>query len=215
MDVFLAIPCSAQTGILFAVAATLSFKAILIMFGVVAVQVVFAGYFLNRFVHGEKSSFIMEILPLRIPSIKNILYKTRFRVMVFMKELFPLFMLAGFIMFLLDKFKILELIERLGTPLVKNLWGLPLESTNALIIGIARKEAGAAIVKSLVDNNVLNEAQTIVILIVTLLFIPCFSTSLVLIKEYGLRDALIMICSVFLIAILTGGILNNALKLIY
>ncbi len=211
----LAIPCSAQTSILFAVIAVLSFKALLIMFTVIVIQIILAGYFLNKFIPGEKSPFIMEILPLRIPSIKDVFYKTRFRVKIYIRELLPLFILAGFFMFLLDKLRILELIERLSAPIVKNFWGLPLESTNALIIGFARKEAGAAMVKALVDNNILNELQTIVIIIITLLFIPCFSTSLVLIKEYKLRDSLIMIFSVFLVALITGGILNNILNLIY
>lgn len=215
MILILAIPCSAQTSILFAVVATLSFKALLIMFMFISLLVILTGYILNKFVPGEKSTFIMEILPLRIPSLKNVLCKTIFRVKVYIRELLHLFIFAGFIMFLLDTLKILDLIERLGAPIVRNFWGLPLESTNALIIGFARKEAGAAIVKALVDNNVLNELQTIVILLVTLLFVPCFSTTLILIKEYGLKKALIMIFSVFFIAFLTGGILNNGLKLLY
>ena len=124
-------------------------------------------------------------------------------------------MVAGIIMFILDKIKVLELIEKLGEPIVKNFWGLPLESTNALILGFARKEAGAGVIKSLVDTNLLNEVQTIIIVVVTLLFVPCFSTLLVLIKEYGIRDALIMTFGVFIFAILAGGILNNVLRFIY
>ena len=209
------IPCSAQSSILFAVIATTSIKAVFIMFIVVSTQIIIAGYFLNKFIPGEKSSFIMEILPLRIPEIKNVLYKTRLRVIMFMREVFPLFMLAGIIMFILDKIKVLELIEKLGEPIVKNFWGLPLESTDALILGFARKEAGAGVIKSLIDTNLLNEVQTIIIVVVTLLFVPCFSTLLVLIKEYGIRDALIMTFGVFIFAILSGGILNNVLRFIY
>ncbi|NVM03647.1 MAG: ferrous iron transport protein B [Candidatus Helarchaeota archaeon] len=211
----LGIPCSAQSSILLAVIATISLKALFIIFIVVSIQIILAGFLLNKFIPGEKSSFIMEILPLRIPEIKNVLYKTKLRVMVFMREVFPLFMLAGFIMFILDKIRVLELIEMFGAPIIKNFWGLPIESTDALILGFARKEAGAAVIKSLVDSNLLSEIQTIIIVIVTLLFVPCFSTFLVLIKEYGIRDSLIMAIGVFIIAILTGGILNNVLRFIY
>jgi len=211
----LGIPCSAQSSILLAVIATISLKAIIIMFIVVTVQIIIVGYFLNKFIPGEKSSFIMEILPLRIPDIKDVLYKTKLRVIIFMREIFPLFMLAGFIMFILDKIKVLEFIEKLGEPLVKNFWGLPIESTDALILGFARKEAGAGVIKSLVDSSLLNEVQTIIIVIVTLLFVPCFSTFLILIKEYGIRDALIMTFGVFIFAILAGGVLNNVLRIIY
>ena len=83
-----------------------------------------------------------------------------------------------------------------------------------MILSALRKEAGVAVIKSLFDNQMLNEVQIITMVIVTLLFVPCFSSFIVLIKEHGLKNALLMYVSVFVYAILMGGFINYLLKYI-
>ncbi|MCK4965664.1 ferrous iron transporter B [bacterium] len=210
----LAIPCSAQSAILLAVVSTISFKAILIIVFFIAAQVLLTSYLLNKYIKGEPSTFMIELLPLRIPDIKGIVYKTIFRVKIFMREIFPLFIIAGFLLFLMEKLRILEFIERIGKPVVTNFMGLPEGTASVLILSALRKEAGVAVIKSLFDNQMLNEVQIITMVIVTLLFVPCFSSFIVLIKEHGFKNALLMYVSVFVYAILMGGFINYLLKYI-
>ncbi|MFC1558908.1 FeoB small GTPase domain-containing protein [candidate division KSB1 bacterium] len=214
MILILAIPCSAQSAILLAVVSTISLKAILVISFFIVAQVFLTSYLLNKYLKGEPSTFMIELLPLRIPDIKGILYKTIFRVKIFVREIFPLFIIAGFLLFLMEKLRILEFIEKIGKPIVTNFMGLPEGTASVLILSAARKEAGAAVIKSLFDNQLLNEVQVITMVIVTLLFVPCFSSFMVLIKEHGLKNALLMYVSVFVYAILMGGFVNYLLKYI-
>src|SRR5680860_1333748 len=99
----LGIPCSAQLGVIFGLVAFASPTAIYVVFGVVALQRVLVGYLAGKILPGEVGDFILEVPPLRIPRMRNLLSKTLMRVEWFLREAVPLFLIGTLAIFILDE----------------------------------------------------------------------------------------------------------------
>jgi len=204
----LGIPCSAKLSIILAILAQISFSGFLVVFGVVFSLTVATGIILNKLMRVETSNFIMEVPPIRIPSLKNVLSKTSYRSLLFLQEAVPLFIISALGLFFADKIGLLTIIENLLAPVISGFLGLPPQFAESLIMGFIRGEAGVAVLKKMVDSGVMNHAQLVIAMVVTILFIPCVTNFMLIIKEQGSQKALAIIVSVTACAIMTGGILN-------
>lgn len=210
----LCIPCSAQLGVILGMLASISAKATLIFLGVIIFVLILVGFASSLVIKGEKSSFILEIPPLRLPKIQNILSKTFFRMEWYVKEAVPLFIVGTLLLFFLNKLNILKVIEYLATPLVVNFLNLPPKATEAFIVGFLRRDYGAAGLFVLQQKGLLSPQQILVSLITITLFVPCIAQFLIMIKERGVRVAFLIVGFVFPFAFLVGGILNFFLKIL-
>jgi ferrous iron transport protein B len=103
-------------------------------------------------------------------------------------------------------------VEDLAAPVVRGFLGLPPQFVESLIMGFIRGEAGLAMLKKMVDAGVIDHLQLIVAMIVTILFIPCVTNFLLIIKEQGSKRACAIIISVTACAIMTGGLMNYFLR---
>ncbi len=208
----LGIPCSAKLSVILAILTQISFNGFLVVFGVVFSLTIVTGIVLNKIMPVESSNFIMEVPPIRIPSLKNVMTKTSNRSLLFLQEAVPLFILSALGLFVADKIGLLSVIETLSAPIIKGFLGLPPQFAESLIMGFIRGEAGVAILKKMVDSGVMNHTQLVVAMVVTILFIPCVTNFMLIIKEQGAQKALAIIVAVTTCAVLTGGILNNVLS---
>jgi ferrous iron transport protein B len=208
----LGVPCSAKLSIILVILAQVSFAAFLVVFGVVFVLTITSGFVLSKLLSGKSTPFIMEIPPIRIPSLINVITKTSYRSVMFLREALPLFMISALGLFLLEKIGLLVVLERFLAPVVKGFLGLPPQFAESLIMGFLRGEAGIAVLKKLVDTGVMDHLQLVVAMIVTILFIPCVTSFLLIIKEQGPKKALAIVFSVTVCAILTGGLMNYFLR---
>ncbi|NOY64322.1 MAG: ferrous iron transporter B, partial [Nitrospirae bacterium] len=208
----LAIPCSAQLGVILGMMGSLSLKATAIwIFTVIAVLFV-SGFLASKVVPGKKTEFFLEIPPLRKPRLSNVLIKTVGRIEWYLKEAVPLFILGTLVLFLLDKIKLLGVIEKAAAPLVKGVLGLPPKTAGFFIMGFLRRDYGAAGLFSMAQQGQLNSQQTLVSLITITLFVPCLANFFMIIKERGTRVAVSVTIIVFVIAFLVGGLLNYLLS---
>jgi ferrous iron transport protein B len=208
----LGVPCSAQLGVLLGMFAGLPAIYLLIWVSLIAAIVVVVGYLAALVIPGEGSDFILEIPPLRIPQISNIVVKTLARIEWYLKEAVPLFILGTLILFGLHKTKVLILLERMATPLIVHFLGLPARATEAFIIGFLRRDYGAAGLFIMAKEGQLNPHQILVSLVTLTLFIPCIAQFFMMIKERGLKKALWMSAVIFPIAFGVGGMLNFILR---
>lgn len=204
----LAIPCSAQIGVILGMLAALSFKATVIWSASILATLLVAGFLASRLVRGERTDFFLEIPPIRVPDPMNILIKTAGRVEWYLKEAVPLFILGTFILFVLHKLSLLELIEKAAAPVVVDLVGLPRETTASFILGFLRRDYGAAGLFDLAKQGLLTPVQSVVSLVTITLFIPCLANFFMIVKERGIRMALGIVAIVFPAAFLGGGFLN-------
>jgi len=204
----LCIPCSAQLGVIMGLLGSLSLNGLIIWLVVILTVLVVIGYIASKTIPGERSSFIQEIPPIRIPKINNILIKTFARLKWYIKEAVPLFILGTVILFVFDRIGLLLWIKKLLSPLVVGLLNLPVDTAEAFIIGFLRRDYGTAGLYILSKNGQLNNLQLLISLVVITLFVPCIAQFFVTIKERGLKITLSIAIFVFVIAFFIGGILN-------
>ncbi len=208
----LAVPCSAQLGVILGMLGALSFKATLVWAGTILLTLLFSGYLASKVIKGEKTEFFLEIPPIRRPNIINILVKTAGRIEWYLKEAVPLFILGTLILFVLHKLNLLGVLETIASPVVVNLLGLPEKTTESFILGFLRRDYGAAGLFAMAEKGLLTPVQSVVSLVTITLFIPCLANFFMIVKERGMKTALGIVAVVFPFAFLGGGLLNWILK---
>lgn len=204
----LGVPCSAQLGVITAMLAGLSLPALLIWLFITMGSIILVGIIANRLLPGETSDFILEIPPLRVPSLKNIVIKTVARIEWYLKEAVPLFILATFILFIMDKTGILAFIQNSASPLIGGILNLPPKATNAFLMGFLRRDYGAAGLLEMAKNGLLTNNQVLVSIVTITLFLPCVAQLFVIFKEKGWKATLGVSLFVFIFAFMVGGLLN-------
>jgi len=209
----LGVPCSAQLGVILGMFAGLPAFYLLIWVSIMAAIIVVVGYLAARIIPGEPSDFILEIPPLRVPQLSNVVVKTLARIEWYLKEAVPLFILGTLILFTLHKTKILAFLEWAATPLIVYFLGLPAKVTEAFIIGFLRRDYGAAGLFVLAKEGQLSPHQILVSLVTITLFIPCIAQFFMMAKERGLKKALWISAVIIPVAFGVGGVVNFLLKI--
>jgi ferrous iron transport protein B len=208
----LGIPCSAQLGVIMAMLGLLSPVATLIWLGVVGGTIFFVGALSSRILAGESSDFIMEIPPIRMPRIGNILVKVMARLEWYLREAVPLFIVGTLVLFLFDLTGLLRVFQSAISPLIVGMLSLPTEAANAFLIGFLRRDYGAAGLFMMQRAGELDPIQTLVSLTVITLFIPCIANLFMMVKERGLKTALWMTAFIIPYAFGIGWLLNIVLR---
>jgi ferrous iron transport protein B len=208
----LAVPCSAQLGVVLGMVSGISAFATILWLGTMVGVMFLVGYLAAKILPGEPSDFVLELPPIRVPQVTNILIKTLARVQWYLKEAVPLFILGTFILFTADKLGALLYIQKLADPIVVGFLGLPSKATDALVIGFLRRDYGAAGLFMLAKGGMLDPIQTVVSLVVVTLFVPCIANFFVMVKEQGIKAALYMVAFIFPFAFAVGGAMNWVLR---
>ncbi len=202
----LAIPCSAQLGVILAILSG-NVWALFIWGGVIALVFLLVGYLSAKILPGERASFYMEVPPLRLPKISNVLVKTYTRLQWYFVEVFPIFILASILLWLGKLSGILGFVTSGLEPLVE-LIGLPPETATVFLYGFFRRDFGAAGLYDLQSSGVILGIPLVVAAVTLTLFIPCIAQFSVMWKERGKKTALAIALFVFPFAFLVGFILN-------
>lgn len=205
----LAIPCSAQLGVIAGLLAGIGVQFVLLYALVIFIVLVVVGTVLNRLLPGKSAELLIDLPPLRLPRLENVLKKTATRSWMFLREATPLFALGALIISTLQVTGALPLLQRAMAPLTVGWLGLPAETATAFIMGIVRRDFGAAGLYS-ID---LAPAATVVALVTITLFVPCIASILVIFKERGRREAAIMWGSTWVISFTVGGLVARLLRL--
>ncbi len=207
----LGVPCSAQLGVILGMFGKQPIEAVLIWAGTLAAVVIFVGYISAKVIPGQSADFLLELPPLRLPQLSNVLVKTMWRIEWYLKEAVPLFILGTLILFAADKLMILPFLQKVTSPVIVSFLGLPAEATESFIMGFLRRDYGAAGLFQLQERGLLNTEQVVVSLVTITLFIPCIANLFMIIKERGVKTALIIAVFVFPFSILVGGVLHRVL----
>ena len=186
----LTIPCSAQLGVIMALLSQHQ-NAIWIWFAVILFNFVVIGFLAKRFVPGAQPSHIAK--------------KTWTRLVMYIKELIPIFILISVIIWALDLCGIFQWIIACISPVV-NAIGLPTSTSSSFVLGFFRRDFGAAGLMTI--QNQLTGVQLLVASVTLTLFLPCVAQLMIMIKERGVKLAgLIAIMSIVL-AFTMGFIVN-------
>jgi ferrous iron transport protein B len=210
----LAIPCSAQLGVILAMLSAISYKATIVWFICLLISVLGVGKLLSFYIKGESNNLIIELPSMRIPSILNIFSKIKMHLQWYLKEVVPLFIIATTGLFFIDKIHLLNKLEIILSPIIVNFLGLPIETTSTFIMGFLRRDYGASGIFIMAQHGLLTNAQVVITAVVITLFVPCIAQSLMVIKEYGLKMATLIFIAITTYAVLFGGVLRFVLKFV-
>jgi ferrous iron transport protein B len=202
----LAIPCSAQLGVIVALLGGRKL-AVLIWAVVISAVFLFIGYLTAQVLPGERPTFYMEVPPLRFPSTRNVMVKTYARVKWYLKEVLPLFVFASVIIWLGRLTGLFEILIRIMEWPTRAI-GLPPEAAHVFLFGFFRRDYGAAGLYDLSKDGFLTGVQLVVACITLTLFLPCVAQFLVSIKERGLKTALIISGFVLVFSFTVGFAVN-------
>jgi ferrous iron transport protein B len=207
----LAVPCSAQLGVILGMLGAISFSATLIWSSVVVGVLVLVGAIAARLMPGEQATLMIEMPPLRVPVLSNVVTKTFTRLEWYLREVIPLFLLGTAILFLLDITGGLSLLISALEPLVTGWLGLPAAAGAAFVLGFLRRDFGATGLFVMSTQGALTAQQVVVAMVTITLFIPCVASVMMIARERGTRVAAATTAFVFPFAFLVGGVLYRVL----
>ncbi|MBL0225390.1 MAG: ferrous iron transport protein B [Geobacteraceae bacterium] len=205
----LAIPCSAQLGVIIGLLSKA--QGALLVWGLCMLLLfIIVGLLASRVLPGEPPMFYMELPPMRLPQIGNVLTKTYTRMQWYFLEILPLFILASVLLWLGKVTGFFEKMITAMTPVMASI-GLPKETAVAFIFGFFRRDYGAAGLYDLQSKGLMDARQLTVAAVTLTLFIPCIAQFLVMKNERGWKTASAIGVFVSLFAYASGYVLNKLL----
>jgi len=203
----LAIPCSAQLGVIMGLIVPLGFKAFMIYILTIFIIFVVTGTILNKLMPGESTDLLIDLPPLRFPRIGNVLRKTYTKSVMFLKEATPLFIIGGLIIAVMQYTGLLDTIASSLAPFTEGVLKLHPKVSQAFIMGIVRRDFGAAGLNNLATEGLLTSAQVVVSLVTITLFVPCIAAIMVIFKERSWQESALIWVGSFVISFATAAVL--------
>ncbi|HEY3379849.1 MAG TPA: ferrous iron transport protein B [Armatimonadota bacterium] len=230
----LAIPCAAQSGLFLAMLGAVQPYGLLIYLGILLLIFLTVGMLAARVMPGERAQFYIELPPLRLPRLNNVLMKTYSRLEWYFLEILPMFILASAVLWVgsltwtghavvfSPHHGLFGMLERALDPLAA-LIGLPTSADVArnpalefsggtiLLAGFFRRDFGAAGLWHLFRSGLISPLQVLVASVTLTLFLPCVAQFLVMKKERGLWPTLAMTAFIIVVAFGVGFLLRVGL----
>lgn len=208
----LAIPCSAQLGVVLGIL-SVSSQAVAVWALVLVAVFLGVGRLAAVLVPGGAPTFYLELPPLRRPSLRNVLVKTGTRMRWYFAEIFPLFLLASVLLWVGDLTGVLGRATAALEPVVR-LLGLPPAAASAFLYGFFRRDFGAAGLYDLARSGALGTAALTTAAVTITLFVPCIAQFLMMAKERGLKVATTVLVVATAVAFVVGGLVGWMLRTI-
>jgi len=207
----LAIPCSAQLGVILGLLSDAPAAMLVWMLFLIAIFLLI-GFLAAQIMPGNKPTFYMELPPLRLPRLINVITKTYTRMQWYFVEILPLFILASILIWVGNLTGIFGQLINALKPIV-NFIGLPDEAAKAFLFGFFRRDYGAAGLYDLQTAGALSQQQLVVAAVTLTLFVPCVAQFSMMLKERGVKIAFAMAAFIFPFAFFAGAIINWLLNL--
>lgn len=182
----IAVPCMAQSAMIFGILGQRGLKWILIVYGTLFVLYILIGMVLNKIVKGESPELLLEVPPYRRPDPYTLLKKTWTRAYSFLVEAVPFVLLGVLIVNLMYISGLISVLSTVFSPILTTLLGLPSDAVVALVMGFLRKDIAVGI---LLPLGMTPQQLTISCVILSTYF-PCVATFIVLLRELGVMAML-------------------------
>ncbi|TFG00156.1 MAG: ferrous iron transport protein B [Promethearchaeota archaeon] len=182
-----------------------------LLFAINFAVIILIGKILNKRMPGECTELIMEMHEYRAPNVKVILKQTWMRTREFVYKAMPIIIILGIVLEFLYMFDLLGSINFFLLPFT--LWlGLPAICGIFLVYGIIRKELTLVLLADLAATAgttipaLLSPLQMFVFSLVTMLYIPCFATIVIIARETNWKYAIEIALLEIMIALILGGL---------
>jgi ferrous iron transport protein B len=210
------VPCAARTIVILALVGKFLGPIHALSLYVINLVIVFGlGRIAYKTIPGQAVGLIMEMPTYKKPSAGVVLKQTWFRVRGFVRMAFPIIVLAGVAIKILEVGGLLELVSDAMSPVTVSLLGLPSVVGVLLIVGVMRKELTVLMLAALLGTTefslFLSPIQMYVFAFVVMLYIPCVATIAALAQEFGWKEAACITVFEVVFATLAGGLLYRVL----
>jgi len=209
------VPCAAvMTVVMGLVGRHLGIGWVIFLFMINFSVILLVGKILNKTMPGTCTELIMEMHEYRVPNFKVIFKQTWVRSKEFIFKALPIILGLGILLELLLIFNILAPVNALLSPITVFWLGLPVVTGVFLIYGILRKELTLVLLSLFAANiglsivELLTPIQMITFSLVTMLYVPCFATIIIIAKNSNWKYALQITLLEISLALLIGGIVN-------
>lgn len=211
------VPCSAQTAIIIGSVGNYAGPLwALAIYIILMILLLVLGFALHKTVKFEPTGLVVEVPDMRLPSPRQTAIKTYVRIKEFLTIAFPLLLAGSVVLEALLKVGALDRFEELAGPAMMLVLGLPAETAIALVFGILRKEMALQMLMVLFGTSnlalYLSSEQMFVFALVMAVFMPCLAAVAVLLKEFGLRNTLLVTASSISLAVVFGAAANIVLN---
>jgi len=209
------VPCAAvMTVVMGLVGRYLGLGWVVILFAINFSVILLVGKILNKIMPGSCTELIMEMHEYRLPNYNVIFKQTWLRSKEFIFKALPIIIGLGVLLEILFMFNILEPINAILSPITVFWLGLPAVTGLFLIYGILRKELTLVLLSLFASNigitilELFTPVQMIVFSLVTMLYIPCFATIIIIARNSSWKYALQVTILEISLALLIGGIVH-------
>jgi len=203
----IAVPCMAQTAMIFGILGRYGIQYIFMVIFTLMVLYFVVGIILNRFVKGRSPEIFMEIPPYRKPDFHTTFQKTWMRVRWFLKEAIPFLIIGVAFINILYTVGFLQWLGHALQPLMEGLFGLPGETSIAMVVGFLRKDLAVGMLLT-VDG--ITVYQLVIAATMLTVYFPCVAAFITLLRELGVKDMI----KAAIIMISTAAIVGIVLRLI-
>jgi ferrous iron transport protein B len=202
------IPCAPLLAVMMIILRRMPASAAVVVGLVIVLRLLATGFVANKVMGGPLPDLIMELPRMRVPRLRILLAKTVRRAREFVREAVPLFLAASFAVFLFQRLGGLAVTERVTRPLVRGLLGLPDSSVSVLVATAFRRQNGATQLNRL--HQLFSNEQLVVTLLVMTFLAPCLNTTILIVKERGLKAGAAILTASALSAVAIGAFVHFA-----
>ena len=140
----LTIPCSAQLAVITAMLAGLGPGYVALFTAIIVGVLVAAGTLLNWLMPGKSTGLLIDLPPLRMPRLANVLRKSYSKTIMFLSDAAPLFAIGSLLLGGMQITGALQGVQDLLAPITVGWLQLPREAATAFVMGFVRRDFGAA-----------------------------------------------------------------------
>ncbi|MBK7455994.1 MAG: ferrous iron transporter B [Anaerolineales bacterium] len=202
------VPCAARLAVVFGLVAfylgpIIAFVLFLFNLFIIALT----GKILSQLTPEDTPGLIMEMPSYRVPTLKNVLGKSWFRIREFVVEAWPILIAGSAVLATLNFFDLAYIFNWLARPITW-LIGLPSQVGVPLIFGILRKELSLVMLSQALGTAdfkaALSSEQMIVYATFVMFYLPCLATLSILRRELGTRAMLTISALTVIVALLAA-----------
>ena len=213
------IACSARTVVILALAGKYLGAAYTtaIYFGNIAVALC-VSFLLSRLQVDVAPGIIMDVPPLRRPYLHLVANKVWWRLREFLTLAWPVIVISSLALAFITHVGMDKPVNAVLSPITSGILNLPDQTGITLFLGIFRKELTLLMLNQALHtsdvSSVLSHVQILVLVVFTVLYIPCVATISTLWKEGGWKIALYSMLLNTTVAILVAGSLAHIMNIL-
>lgn len=208
-----AVPCSAQTAVIIGIAFVLPPSLFILYISAVIAVFIISGLLLNMLLpagtiyHTPRTKNSTLHMPALLPLFKSACSCG----LAFLKQTILPFAAGSVVLSVIDYCGLLDYLCRICSPVTESFLMLPKEAAALFVMSIVKRDFGAAGLLSVIDRRVFTPQQLTVSMIILTLFVPCFASVIILLKQQGAAKALSIWAAGLIIALLVGKLASMLL----